>query len=331
MTKSTELLVSELSRIVDASKYLILTGGIAVGKTFIAEAITEKCREAQFDSQGALPNGKTVYEIEKVIVPIHPSYSYEDFVEGTAVSTSGHSLSIRSEDKVFLDLLQRANQSWAHKDNRKYFLILDGIERGDLSGILGELLPLLELHGSSSFTKRMKNNTTIRMTPNLYIIATYCDAIDSSGTYTYGLFRHFYHRRIESDYSYMADNASPIFSNYDITANAMYYRTNRLIIENLHNRSQSMFQEKDKYAIGHGLFIPNAVSAYMRLQIIPLLLQYVKDGVLDKTACVGIDDVPPFCFFTYYRSDDVPNQLVSEYMKARKLYQLDDEDSETEE
>ena len=35
-----------------------------------------------------------------------------------------------------------------------------------------------------------------------------------------------------------------------------------------------------------------------------------------------------FCFYTYYTVEDIPNHKVGEYMKARKLYQVETLDEE---
>ena len=45
----------------------------------------------------------------------------------------------------------------------------------------------------------------------------------------------------------------------------------------------------------------------------------------DLTRC-GIDNVPAFSFYTLYRSEDIPNETVGEFMAARKLFKLADED-----
>lgn len=50
-------------------------------------------------------------------------------------------------------------------------------------------------------------------------------------------------------------------------------------------------------------------------------------SVADLRLC-GIDDVPIFRFYTYYNCDDVGSHSVRAYMKARKLYQVDDLDEE---
>lgn len=65
--------------------------------------------------------------------------------------------------------------------------------------------------------------------------------------------------------------------------------------------------------------------------------EYIKDCEVDgvsyeKNASftafwrIGLDDVPMFRFYTYYRSEDIEGHTVGEYMKARKLFQVDDLD-----
>ena len=62
--------------------------------------------------------------------------------------------------------------------------------------------------------------------------------------------------------------------------------------------------------------------------------EFVGDCVIDgesygqyasftKLWRVGMDDVPDFRFYTYYRRSDIPNNRVGEYRKAKKLYQKD--------
>lgn len=53
--------------------------------------------------------------------------------------------------------------------------------------------------------------------------------------------------------------------------------------------------------------------------------QYASNTVLWRA---GIHGVPNFFFYTYYREEDVKNRTVGEYMKARKLFQVDDLDPE---
>ena len=53
---------------------------------------------------------------------------------------------------------------------------------------------------------------------------------------------------------------------------------------------------------------------------------YYMDASHTSLWLVGLDDVPDFCFYTYYRVADIPNHTGAEYAAARKLYQTEDLD-----
>lgn len=288
MTNATNALIDELSGITDKNKYLILSGGSGVGKTFLASSIVENCLNPRFNSQGDLPDGKDKYDYEVEFVPIHPSFSYEDFVSGISIHTEDGSVVFRYEDKLFASLLRRANRSWNNGEDKKYFLILDDIGRGPISGILGDMLPLIEPHGKAAYKISMHDKSSVWITPNVYIIATRSTTVDSAEQFNYGFFRHFYERNIDNDYRYMSDHANTSYSDYDISANAMYYRARRIVIDNLRHRYQLAASERDKYVLGHGIFKEIGTSLLARYQVVPMLKQYVKDGILDKTASASI-------------------------------------------
>ena len=106
MTRATSILINELSDIIDKSKYLILSGGSGVGKTYIASAIVENCLNPNYNSQGKLTEGKDKYDVDLEFVPIHPSFSYEDLVSGISIQTEDGSVTFKYEDKLFLSLLK---------------------------------------------------------------------------------------------------------------------------------------------------------------------------------------------------------------------------------
>lgn len=76
------------------------------------------------------------------MVTFHPSYGYEDFVEGfkPAPVENGPGLNLQLQDGLFLQICKAA----AKAPDRRFLLIIDEINRGDLARILGELVTLLE-------------------------------------------------------------------------------------------------------------------------------------------------------------------------------------------
>jgi MoxR-like ATPase len=105
-------------------KNVILQGPPGVGKTFAA-------RHIAFALLGELDHSRVE------MVQFHQSYAYEDFVQGWRPKPEG---GFRLKNGVFVEFCNRARIDSA----RKYVFIIDEINRGNLSKILGELMMLIE-------------------------------------------------------------------------------------------------------------------------------------------------------------------------------------------
>lgn len=115
--------VNELKDTLVSNFNLILTGAPGTGKTYRAQKIAE-AMDATFD------NGRLGF------VQFHPSYDYTDFVEGLRpVKDDKGNIGFERKDGIFLDFCRRALADPEHE----YVFVIDEINRGELSKILGEL------------------------------------------------------------------------------------------------------------------------------------------------------------------------------------------------
>lgn len=73
-------------------------------------------------------------------VTFHPGYSYEDFIEGISASTNGNQAVYEVRKGVFRELAEEALKDIGSK----YYLVIDEINRGNISKIFGELVTLVE-------------------------------------------------------------------------------------------------------------------------------------------------------------------------------------------
>lgn len=127
----------EVESLMPDKKQLVFYGPPGTGKTWVAQ------RFAQYWVDSAPEPGGEVD-----VVQFHPSYAYEEFVEGIRPkSVEGpdgrQELSYPVKKGLFWNFCHAARSH----PRRRYVLILDEINRGELPRILGELLYLLEYRG----------------------------------------------------------------------------------------------------------------------------------------------------------------------------------------
>lgn len=163
-----------LARQIQKTKQIVLYGPPGTGKTYVAK---------QFANWWVAQQDKIRATTDQVrTVTFHPSYSYEDFVEGlTANSKPDGNVSYDVEPGIFRQLCSDARDAYREAPSpgqaARYVLIIDEINRGNLSQILGELVTTLERdkrEGASNATRveLAHSGKQFSIPPNVYIIGT---------------------------------------------------------------------------------------------------------------------------------------------------------------
>lgn len=113
-------------------------------------------------------------ELEDAVGPLtrltfHPSYSYEDFVEGfRPVDTADRSLALRLTDGVF----KRVCLAALAEPDRKFLVLVDEINRANLSKVFGELITLLEADKRGMTVTLPQSREAFCIPPNVFLLGT---------------------------------------------------------------------------------------------------------------------------------------------------------------
>ena len=166
---------------------------------------------------------------------------------------------------------------------KNYILVIDEINRANLSAVLGELIYALEYRGEavqSMYAIEGENN--LILPPNLYIIGTMNTADRSVGHIDYAIRRRFAFvnvlpKELEGDFDKNLFKAvSELFiENYD-----EHISNPNIELKGAQTLSPE-FKPEDVW-LGHSYFITNNTPINIRweYEIKPILLEYVKDGIL---------------------------------------------------
>lgn len=156
-------------------KAVILQGPPGVGKTFVA-------RRLAYLQMGVKDSRRVT------MVQFHPSYGYEDFVQGYRPTRT----SLELRNGVFHEFARLARND----PEQDWFFVIDEINRGNLAKIFGELLMLIEADKRGPdyaipLTYSETADETFYLPPNLYIIGTMNTADRSLAMVDYALRRRF--------------------------------------------------------------------------------------------------------------------------------------------
>lgn len=196
-----------------------------------------------------------------VFTTFHQSYGYEDFIQGLRPDTESETMKFRPVDGVFKMISDRA---LADEENN-YVIIIDEINRGNISKIFGELITLIEddkrWGEANQLSVTLPSGQIFAVPNNLYIVGTMNSADKSISLIDTALRRRFYFIEKAPDYSTI-ENA-----------------TLKAVLEKLNQYIKTELRSTD-LLIGHAFFIGKTeddLADVMNGQIIPLLYEYFYD------------------------------------------------------
>lgn len=235
---------------------------------------------------------------EYKLVQFHPSYTYEDFVRGISVVTEGQQIVYQAKNKILGEFAEKA----LNNPNEKFVLIVDEINRANLTSVLGELIYALEyrylFNGSERERKKAEVdslygvvdevlndelNYKLCLPENLYIIGTMNTADRSVGHIDYAIRRRFAFVDVLPENLKVTQG----LVNFD---DVLFNK-----VSDLFTHITADFDIKE-VQIGHSYFIDQfEKGADMKMrwnyELKPILLEYIKDGILKESARSEIEAI----------------------------------------
>lgn len=156
-TEEEEKFFLQIDRNLTRKGNIILYGPPGTGKTFLSNKYL-KWKSKNMNNP-----------VVKDFCTFHPSFNYEDFIEGYKPSgTEQGSITFTLKPGIFKSLCRKASED---KDNN-YYLIIDEINRGNVEKIFGEMITLIEKDKRGMSLTLSQSQEHFSITENVFIIGT---------------------------------------------------------------------------------------------------------------------------------------------------------------
>jgi MoxR-like ATPase len=181
----------EIERQLRDKKQAVFYGPPGTSKTYAATKLADWWRAKE--DKNAIGKGQVRS------VTFHPSFAYEDFLEGFTSEVKGNQVEYSYEDGALLKIVEDATEAYERSEDGEtppFFLIIDEINRGELAQIFGETITLLEEdkrlgERNQMSTELAHSGREFSIPPNLYVIGTMNTADESIALIDTALRRRF--------------------------------------------------------------------------------------------------------------------------------------------
>lgn len=208
--------------LLDNANQIILMGPPGTSKSYLAKKISKKFNKTKR-------------------VQFHPQYSYQDFIGGKILENG----TLKDNKGEFITFIEEAMEP--ENKHLKYLLVIEEINRANVSQVFGEIIQLLDRDEKLSLTF---NNITAeyRLPSNLKIIGTMNTTDRTVGRIDYALKRRFYQIYCPPEINVLIDNVK--VEGNEFSVGDLLLKINRNLVATLNNKEM---------VIGHAIFLKDFV------------------------------------------------------------------------
>lgn len=271
--------LSDLATLLTIKKNIILQGAPGTGKTFSTAALALKIlgiNDINWNNHKAVMDKYDSYVKEGRIAftTFHQSMDYEDFIEGYKPQVHNNEIQFELKPGLFREICKNAK-------DKPCVLIIDEINRGNVSKIFGELITLLEADKRDGGDHRIQVKLTysgdsFSVPSNLFIIGTMNTTDRSVGSIDYALRRRFAFWTLKSDIEVVKnENTNPQVKSNAIT---IFEKVEEFLKDNPSD------MKIDDLMPGHSYFLAESedeLYTKLKYELIPLIEEYSKDGIIE--------------------------------------------------
>lgn len=257
------LSTDEIYNILENNHFVVLQGAPGTGKTWSANDVANQ----HFNKD----NDIVFFE------QFHAETTYSDFIYGIRPKLNSSTLDYEEKKGVLLEAIEKAETS------SKVLLIIDEINRANLSNVLGPVFYLFE-KGSSNRKNKMKvgNMKLEKLPENLYVIATMNTADRSLAVVDFALRRRFTWLTLKP---HEISVSGKIFM-------SKYFNEMAAIFEEYATDEELNLQPGQSYYVVDKSNSDNEMKERLKYELMPLIKEYLNEGYLARAKEV-------FCNYFY--------------------------------